>query len=554
MLDSMLCQSENPTFLRFFDLSTAPSLLFYSYIPIIFVALFFGFFVFHQDQKSLQGKLLLGISAFFSLWIINILAQWTASYHTVLMFAWQLTALLEVPIFLFSLYFIYVFIYKKDLNFIYKLFLFTVIFSVCYFLPTIYNITSYNSIDCEGNLGSLWDFIYLFEILAVFLSLLIGAIGYKAPNKKVSKNEVLLVTIGMTLFLGFFSISNILGEVTQIYEINLFGPLGMILFLSLMSYLIVRYKTFNTKILGAQVLIFILTILIFSLLFIKDDYFVRAAVTYSTLALIIIIGYYLIRGVKLEVEQREKIEKLAVELKDANVMLKELDRQKDAVVHMVAHQFKGPVTTINFTTELLLDGSFGNLTDEQKENLATIRTASQKMGAQSDMVLDAAKITAGKLPLEPAPVDLKALFKEIVSEAENHAKEKKVNLKVSLPKELPTVILDKKYTQLSIDNLLSNAVKYTALKSEGGNVEFIVEIKNKTLLCTVRDTGIGIPEKDQENVFKELYRASNAGKDGNGLGLHVAVGAIEAQGGKIRFESTENVGTTFFVELPLKPV
>jgi signal transduction histidine kinase len=421
-------------------------------------------------------------------------------------------------------------------------------------LPTIYNITSYNSIDCEGNLGSLWDFIYLFEILAVFLSLLIGAIGYKAPNKKVSKNEVLLVTIGMTLFLGFFSISNILGEVTQIYEINLFGPLGMILFLSLMSYLIVRYKTFNTKILGAQVLIFILTILIFSLLFIKDDYFVRAAVTYSTLALIIIIGYYLIRGVKLEVEQREKIEKLAVELKDANVMLKELDRQKDAVVHMVAHQFKGPVTTINFTTELLLDGSFGNLTDEQKENLATIRTASQKMGAQSDMVLDAAKITAGKLPLEPAPVDLKALFKEIVSEAENHAKEKKVNLKVSLPKELPTVILDKKYTQLSIDNLLSNAVKYTALKSEGGNVEFIVEIKNKTLLCTVRDTGIGIPEKDQENVFKELYRASNAGKDGNGLGLHVAVGAIEAQGGKIRFESTENVGTTFFVELPLKPV
>ena len=56
----------------------------------------------------------------------------------------------------------------------------------------------------------------------------------------------------------------------------------------------------------------------------------------------------------------------------------------------------------------------------------------------------------------------------------------------------------------------------------------------------------------QENVFKELYRASNSGKDGNGLGLHVAMGSIQAQGGKIWFESEENKGTTFFVQLPLK--
>jgi signal transduction histidine kinase len=234
------------------------------------------------------------------------------------------------------------------------------------------------------------------------------------------------------------------------------------------------------------------------------------------------------------------------------IILRELDRQKDAVVHMVAHQFKGPVTTINFITELLLDGTFGKITGEQKENIATIRAAAQKMGAQSGMVLDAAKITSGKLPIEIAPTDLNELFEEIVEEARNHAKQRKVNLKISLPtSKLPTAILDRKYTQLAIDNLLNNAIKYTALKSENGNVVFTVEIKKNNLLCMVKDTGVGIPKKDQENIFKELFRASNAGKEGTGLGLHVAMGAIEAQGGKMQFESEEGKGTTFIVNLPL---
>ncbi|MSR87330.1 HAMP domain-containing histidine kinase [Candidatus Peribacteria bacterium] len=232
--------------------------------------------------------------------------------------------------------------------------------------------------------------------------------------------------------------------------------------------------------------------------------------------------------------------------------LNELDRQKDAVLHMVAHQFKGPVTTINFVTELLLDATYGELTKEQKENVTTIRNAAQKMGSQSEMVLDAAKITLGKLPLEPKPVDLSGLFKEIVSEAENHAKQLRVHLKVALSSSVfPTVIFDKKYTQLAFDNLLGNAIKYTALKSEGGNVDFTVEIRDNKLFCVFKDTGIGIPKAEQENVFKELYRASNAGKDGNGLGLHVSKGAIEAQGGKLWFESEEGKGTTFYIELPL---
>ncbi|MBI5731952.1 MAG: hypothetical protein HY982_01170, partial [Candidatus Magasanikbacteria bacterium] len=110
--------------------------------------------------------------------------------------------------------------------------------------------------------------------------------------------------------------------------------------------------------------------------------------------------------------------------------------------------------------------------------------------------------------------------------------------------------------------ILSNAIEYTP---EGGKIEVKLEKHNQTFLLTVSDTGIGIPKKDQGRIFQKFSRASNAGQlraAGVGLGLWIAKQATELLGGKIWFESPasakgygvakENLGTTFFVELPLK--
>src|SRR5207249_95921 len=119
-----------------------------------------------------------------------------------------------------------------------------------------------------------------------------------------------------------------------------------------------------------------------------------------------------------------------------------------------------------------------------------------------------------------------------------------------MPPTLPIAMLDRRYTRMTVENLLSNAVKYTP---EKGTVHLKVEIKNNTLYCQVTDTGCGIPKDEQSKIFGKLFRASNVRNsvDGNGFGLYVAKGAMEAQGGKIWFESTEGKGTTFSVELPL---
>jgi signal transduction histidine kinase len=510
-------------------------------------------FLLSKNLNSILSNYFIGIALSFAIWILLILFQWVGVYLEVVHLAWQLLILPEMGIFIFSAFFNYVFLFEKKIPNLYINIFSVLLIFVSLLLPTEFNISAFDYENCEGIVGSLWKLAYIFEWVCLSVIIWVTLKKLHTIEGKIEKLKVSIFSGGLLFFLGIFWASNYFGELTKTYEINLIGPGGMFLFISLLAYLIVRFKIFNIKVFASQTLIAALWFLIAALLFIQRIDYIHIVVLF-TLVLVTLLGYNLIKSVKREIEQREKVEKLAKELEQANIKLVELDRQKDAVLHMVAHQFKGPVTTINFVTELLLDGTYGDLTTEQKENLMIIRTASQKMGSQSEMVLNAAKITLGKLPLEPKALDLNELFKEIVAEAEIHAKEKKVDLTVVLPESpMPTVILDRKYTQLAIDNLLSNAVKYTALKTpEGGKVDFTVKVKDKTLFCTVKDTGIGVPAKEKENIFKELYRASNAGKEGNGLGLNVAKGAIESQGGTMWFESEEGVGTTFFVKLPLK--
>ncbi len=235
-------------------------------------------------------------------------------------------------------------------------------------------------------------------------------------------------------------------------------------------------------------------------------------------------------------------------------VLAELDTQKDDILNMVTHEFRTPVTRINSYAELLLDGTMGQLTPEQKESISTILDASHIMGDETEMILAAAKIKLGKLPLHPQPLDLNAFFAEIARSAEQQAKEQNVGIALSIPANLPTAPFDMQYMRLALNNLISNAIKYTSLRfpKGEGKVEFSVEIKDKALIFKAKDNGVGIPEDAKGKIFKEqMYRAKNSGTKGNGLGLYATMGIIKAAGGDIWYESKENEGTTFFVKLPL---
>ena len=230
--------------------------------------------------------------------------------------------------------------------------------------------------------------------------------------------------------------------------------------------------------------------------------------------------------------------------------VKELDRQKDELLSIVSHQLATPTTAIRWQLESMLDGDVGKLTDKQKEHVETTHGVVQKLVDLIGMILDVSRIQLGKMQVTKQELDLDKYFKELMAVIEPKAMEKKVKFIKHFPEKLPIAMLDKRLTNMTLENLLSNAVKYTPA---GGEVEFKVELKDSRIYCMVRDTGMGIPEKEQSQIFDKLFRASNVRNtvDGNGLGLSVAKGGVESQGGSIRFESKEGKGTTFYVELPL---
>jgi signal transduction histidine kinase len=232
-------------------------------------------------------------------------------------------------------------------------------------------------------------------------------------------------------------------------------------------------------------------------------------------------------------------------------LLAEVDRQKDELLSIVSHQLATPISAIKWNLEMMLDGDMGKLTKEQEENVKSLQNISGDLSDLVSMILDVSRVQLGRMRMDKQELDLAEFFKEILEVIQPKSKEKKVHFNISLPEHMPKAMLDKRYTRMTVENLLSNAVKYTPT---GGDVDFKVEIKDDTMYCQVKDTGVGIPKSERDKIFGKMFRASNVRNtvDGNGFGLYVAKGAIEAQGGQIWFESEEGKGTTFFVELPLK--
>jgi signal transduction histidine kinase len=239
------------------------------------------------------------------------------------------------------------------------------------------------------------------------------------------------------------------------------------------------------------------------------------------------------------------------ELQNANNQLRQLDTQKDELLSIVSHQLATPVSAMKWNLEMMLDGDMGKLTKEQEDNVKSLQNISGDLSDLVSMILDVSRVQLGRMKMDKQELDLGEFFKEILEVIQPKVAEKKVKFNISMPDKLPKAMLDKRYTRMTIENLLTNAVKYTP---NTGKVDFNVQIKGNTMYCQVKDTGMGIPKAEQDKIFGKMFRASNVRNtvDGNGFGLYVAKGAIEAQGGKIWFESQEGKGTTFFVELPLK--
>lgn len=236
---------------------------------------------------------------------------------------------------------------------------------------------------------------------------------------------------------------------------------------------------------------------------------------------------------------------------------KSLDDAKTNFISVASHQLRTPLTSIRWFSEMLLDGDAGDLPEDQKHFVERIYQGADRMINLVNLLLQIARVEAGRVKIEPALIDLKLLTEgvSLTLHEQLNVKKQKINI-ISKPETLPKILLDEDVVWQIIQNLLSNAIRYS-LENGIITVKLIVNKKNNELVFSVEDKGIGIPRVEQNRIFDKFYRADNAVKyapEGSGLGLNLAKKLVEDWKGRIWFESEEGKGSTFYFTVPLEGV
>lgn len=240
-------------------------------------------------------------------------------------------------------------------------------------------------------------------------------------------------------------------------------------------------------------------------------------------------------------------------LNQAKQAAEEADRSKTRFLATMSHEIRTPMYSVIGATELL---ARSDLDPEQSRLLKTIHASGRTLLSLIDNVLDLAKIEAGKLELKPSIFELRALVSSCMDITRQNIQDKPVVLEAQVSPDVPSLIkTDSDCLRQILINLLGNAVKFT----DSGKISLKVTTSGHGpqawLDFSIRDTGIGIPEELQHNLFQpfsQLARASNQRFAGSGLGLSICKNLVEAQRGTLSFTSQPGVGSTFSFSLPME--
>jgi len=227
---------------------------------------------------------------------------------------------------------------------------------------------------------------------------------------------------------------------------------------------------------------------------------------------------------------------------------REVDRMKSEFISTVSHELRTPLTSIKASMALLLEGQ-GGLDEESTELLQVSKRNADRLVRLVNDILDISKIEAGRLELDPKPIEVPALCAEAVAGIEGFAKKVGVTVRTSLAAGLPRVRADQDRVVQVLINLLSNALKFSP---RGAAVELLARTRGSGVELEVRDQGPGIPREFREKLFTRFAQADRARREqeGTGLGLAICRALVLAHGGEIRVESEPGHGASFFFTLP----
>ena len=227
------------------------------------------------------------------------------------------------------------------------------------------------------------------------------------------------------------------------------------------------------------------------------------------------------------------------------------EQKKGEFFMFASHQLRTPMTAIRWASESLLEKP---IDEEVKKQITMIHDTNQGMIDMVNMLLNISKLELGVLALDTKEVKLEELRTTLINESQAMINEKQLTVEVGTPS-TAVVKTDEKMLKLILQNLISNAIKYSPL---GSTIGIFIDETPKGAVFSVRDSGPGIPDAEQGNIFQKFYRASNV-KDtysGSGLGLYMSKQIADALNVGLSFSTRNNgygdAGTTFSLLFPMK--
>jgi signal transduction histidine kinase len=269
-------------------------------------------------------------------------------------------------------------------------------------------------------------------------------------------------------------------------------------------------------------------------------------------------------------ELSEELQFQKEDLVRMNEQLENTSRMKSSFLANMSHELRTPLNSIIGFAEILKDKMFGDFNERQEKYLSHILTSGRHLLQLINNILDLSKVEAGKMKLNLEPFSVNRVIDEVQTIIKTLAYKKNIEIQLEL---CPEVIMygDAAKIKQILYNLLSNAIKFTPEKglviihtleaAEGVIVDrgtaapWIVPVKS--LLLSVKDTGIGINPNDQERIFLEFEQSEQTrgkGYEGTGLGLALTRKLVELHGGQIWVKSAVGLGSEFSLLLPIKGI
>ena len=545
-----LCGFPEPYLLLFSD--NVPPLVYYSHLPILIIALILGIFVLFKNPHALPNRTLFLLTLSFSFYVFIDSIFWASNRGDIITFIWSLQILVEPLIYISALYLMYTLTRGYDLPFFSKLFIGILYFPVIVLLPTDLMLYAFDETICLSLEGPFATY-YTYGIEVIFLLLIIIFTIFELLKNPKRRAEILITGTGISCFLLMFSIGNVLSSFAENWKYAQIGLFTMPIFISFFVYSIVKYGTFRIRLVSTMALVFALSGLNFSFLFIAQSDITKIVAGF-TFFLSVVFGILIIRGVKREIIQKEQIAQLAQNLQVVNQKLKILDKMKSEFVSIASHQLRSPLTSIRGYASMLAEGSYGKLAPKAQEIVNRIGESAKYMALSVEDYLNVSRIEAGNMKYELSNFSMKEVTEKIVSELRPVAVQKGLML-IFKSNCISGCLVHADIGKMRqiLMNLIDNSMKYTPK----GTITVSVSDnkKSKRVTVCISDTGVGMSLDTQHEVFEKFVRAKNANNvnvTGTGLGLYVAKKMVDDMGGTVIAKSEgEERGSQFILEFSL---